>query len=130
MLTTDQQIRLLNLHGRLRDATHWHIRNVDGLHKSSEGWMTIEMHLPDAFDRTRNVKWRVSAYSYLFNDQGRRSEWEAETPDQALALAENAIGDWLMVAETDMMFGLPEAEKDDQDTEHVAATDDNSEIDF
>lgn len=98
MTDMESATRLAIIQQRLIAATFREIKK-DGHHKSSEGSMTLSMHLPNAFSQSEGVTWSVEAYSYLLNPDGRLQTWFGKTASEAISKAEDAISDWVMMSE-------------------------------
>lgn len=104
MLSFDIAFRLAQLQARLKAATYHELRK-DGHHKSSEGALSLSFSLPPVVGDRRDSYWTVEAYSYLLCPSGRQDSWSGKSPEEALAKAEDDIGEWCRSAEMEM-FGV------------------------
>ncbi len=101
MINAEDNIRLAVLSQRLIAATYREIRKPDVIHKSSEGAVSISMHLPNAFEQSSGIVWVVEAYSYLFCPDGRSDSWTGKSPSEAISKAEDAVSSWVFMSEMD-----------------------------
>jgi len=103
MISFDEATRFIRMQERLRNATYHEMRK-DGMHKSSEGAMSISFNLPPVVGDERDPYWSVEAYSYLLCTDGRSQTWIGKSAGEAIGKAEDAVANWCMSAEMEQ-FG-------------------------
>ena len=91
MITTEQAIRLGRLQERIYRCIEDELR-TDGHHKSYEGRLDAILSLPDLFHRGDDPTWTIELHCYVLPFEGRHQSWTARSLDDALAIAEAAIG--------------------------------------
>lgn len=101
MISFDDTVRLVRLQERLRNSTYHRINKGDA-YKSSEGAVSITMHMPPVVGDDRDHYWSVEAWSYLLNDEGRNKSWIGKSASEAISKAEDGVKRWCMMAEMEM----------------------------
>lgn len=93
MLSFDETRRIIQLRERVRTSTYEAMKG-DGHHKSGEGSVSVSFCLPNIFDGD-TPSWLVGVYSYVLGPN-RNHIFHGKTLPEALAKAEDAVGEWCM----------------------------------
>lgn len=98
MIDFTDSVRLVRLQERIRSATYHAIRQA-GLHKSSEGHISLAFNLPPVVGDERDPYWTLEVYSYLLIDDGRTKTFTGRSAAEVISKAEDAANLWCMGAE-------------------------------